>query len=107
MKTQEFTLGDVPLGQIDMDDDTPTEADDLADLVAELRRVQAEGEAKGEAWGGVRSPVTVEPADGAGRYRLIFGRRRVLAARLAGLETIPALVEHGGAVVPSKETPDA
>ena len=106
-KTQEFTLGDVPLGQIDMEDDTQTEADDLDGPVADLRRVRAEGEAKGEAWCGIRTPVTVGPADGAGRYRLIYGRRRVLAARLAGLETIPALVENGGAVVPSRETQDA
>src|SRR4051794_36781638 len=40
---------------------------------------------------GLLQPVLVRPATG-GTYELIAGERRWRAARLAGLETIPALV---------------
>lgn len=39
---------------------------------------------------GVVQPVLVRPADG--RYQLVAGERRWRAARMAGLETIPALI---------------
>jgi ParB family transcriptional regulator, chromosome partitioning protein len=42
---------------------------------------------------GVLQPVLVRPLAG-GRYELIAGERRWRAARLAGLEEIPALVRH-------------
>ncbi len=46
---------------------------------------------------GVLQPVLVRPRPG-GTYELIAGERRWRAARLAGLETVPALVrEHGDA----------
>jgi len=41
---------------------------------------------------GVIQPVTVKRIDGAKGYQLIAGERRVRAARLAGLEKIPAFV---------------
>jgi ParB family transcriptional regulator, chromosome partitioning protein len=41
---------------------------------------------------GVMQPVLVRPLD-ADRYEIIAGERRVRAARLAGLETIPVLVK--------------
>lgn len=40
---------------------------------------------------GVLSPLLVRAADGA-RYELVAGERRLLAARIAGLETLPVLV---------------
>src|SRR3712207_43211 len=40
---------------------------------------------------GVLQPVLVRPAPG-GVYELVAGERRWRAARLAGLETVPALV---------------
>ncbi len=41
---------------------------------------------------GVIQPITVKKIDGARGYQLIAGERRVRAARLAGLEKIPAFV---------------
>lgn len=43
---------------------------------------------------GVLQPILVRPL--AGRYELIAGERRWRAARLAGRETIPAMVRHHG-----------
>ena len=40
---------------------------------------------------GVLHPLVVEPSE-EGRYNLQIGRRRLEAARMAGLETVPALV---------------
>jgi len=40
---------------------------------------------------GVLQPIVVEPGE-EGRCRLQIGRRRLAAARMAGLETVPALV---------------
>jgi ParB family transcriptional regulator, chromosome partitioning protein len=42
---------------------------------------------------GVLQPIMVRPGDD-GRYRLILGERRLRAASLAGLETIPAIVKR-------------
>jgi len=44
---------------------------------------------------GVLQPVLVRPRAG-GRYELVAGERRLRAARLAGLSTIPAVVRVGG-----------
>ncbi len=46
---------------------------------------------------GVLQPVLVRPVAG-GRYELVAGERRWRAARLAGLETLPAVVRGAGAV---------
>ncbi len=43
------------------------------------------------AGAGVIQPVSVRPA-GDGMYELIMGERRLRAARMAGLETVPAIV---------------
>src|SRR4029077_9057248 len=42
---------------------------------------------------GVLQPVLVRPRPG-GSYELVAGERRWRAAKLAGLETMPALVQH-------------
>src|SRR5919198_1424428 len=44
---------------------------------------------------GVLQPVIVAPVPG-GRYELVAGERRLRAARMAGLETIPALIRRAG-----------
>jgi ParB family transcriptional regulator, chromosome partitioning protein len=43
---------------------------------------------------GVLQPIVVRPAEEAGRYILILGERRLHASKLAGKETIPALVRR-------------
>jgi ParB family chromosome partitioning protein len=43
---------------------------------------------------GVLQPILVRPISGTNRYQLIAGERRWRATKLAGLETIPALVEE-------------
>lgn len=42
---------------------------------------------------GVLQPIVVRPGQ-EGRYRLILGERRMRATRMAGLETIPAIVKR-------------
>ena len=57
--------------------------------------LQALAESLGER--GVLQPVLVRPRAG-GNFELVAGERRLRAAQIAGLETIPALVgEHGDA----------
>jgi ParB family transcriptional regulator, chromosome partitioning protein len=43
---------------------------------------------------GVVQPVVVRPAEEQGRYILVLGERRLRASKLAGKETIPALVRR-------------
>lgn len=43
---------------------------------------------------GVITPILVRPGKSQGRYTLIAGERRLRAATMAGLETIPALVDQ-------------
>ena len=43
---------------------------------------------------GVLSPILVKPAKAAGRYVIVAGERRVRASRLAGLTTIPAIIDQ-------------
>ena len=42
---------------------------------------------------GVISPIIVQPGKVPGRYSLIAGERRLRASQMAGLETIPALID--------------
>jgi ParB family chromosome partitioning protein len=43
---------------------------------------------------GVVQPVVVRPADAEGRYILVLGERRLRASKMAGKETIPAIVRR-------------
>jgi ParB family transcriptional regulator, chromosome partitioning protein len=43
---------------------------------------------------GVVQPVVVRPAEEAGRYTLVLGERRLRASKMAGKETVPALVRR-------------
>ena len=41
---------------------------------------------------GVLQPIAVKPDEDSERFTLVFGERRVRAARMAGLKTIPAII---------------
>ena len=43
---------------------------------------------------GVVQPIVVRPAEEEGRYILVLGERRLRASKMAGKETIPALVRR-------------
>lgn len=63
----------------------PREAFDdagLVDLAQSIREV------------GVLQPVLVRPSREGGRYELVAGERRVRAAKMAGLDEIPAVIRH-------------
>jgi ParB/RepB/Spo0J family partition protein len=45
---------------------------------------------------GLGQPIKVYPADGTGRYGLVFGSRRLAAFKLLGKEEIPAIVQDYG-----------
>lgn len=72
-------IHEVPLRKIDIGRNVRLDVGDVGELAATIAEL------------GVLQPVKVMPT-GSGRYHLVFGQRRVLAARQAGLETIPAIV---------------
>ena len=74
----------VPIDRVDPSPDQPRLAmdqDSLDDLAASVRQH------------GILQPILVRPAS-AGRYQIVAGERRWRAARMAGLETVPALIEE-------------
>ncbi|WP_217922499.1 ParB/RepB/Spo0J family partition protein [Miltoncostaea oceani] len=79
------TLLEIPLDAITPNPDQPRATlapEALEALAASLRAT------------GVLQPVVVGPADAAGNHQLIAGERRWRAARLAGLERVPAVVRE-------------
>jgi ParB family chromosome partitioning protein len=77
----------IPLSKIDEDDDQPRRVfneDELVQLADSIRLV------------GILQPVVVRPAEVSGRYLITMGARRYRAARLAGLDAVPAIVQEGG-----------
>jgi ParB family transcriptional regulator, chromosome partitioning protein len=77
-------LIEVPLGAIAPNPRQPRkgfEDESLEALARSIREV------------GILQPVVVRPRDGG--YELVAGERRVRAARLAGLATVPAMVREG------------
>ena len=84
---------EIPVDRVERNPDQPrTSFDDgqLAELAASI------------AVHGVIQPIIVRPlADGG--YQLVAGERRLRAARLAGLETIPAVTRDGGEAAESLE----
>jgi ParB family chromosome partitioning protein len=78
-------LRDLPVDLVAPNPNQPRRAFDEEGLLALAESVKARG---------VLQPILVRPL--AGRYELIAGERRWRAARLAGLETIPAMIRHQG-----------
>jgi ParB family chromosome partitioning protein len=79
----------LPLCQIDEDRDQPRRSfseDELAQLAESIRLV------------GILQPIVVRPGEISGRYLITMGARRYRAARLAGLDAVPAIVQEGGAL---------
>ena len=77
------SLVEIPLDAIAPNPDQPRaviEPEALEALAASIRA------------SGVLQPVVVAPADADGRHELIAGERRWRAARIAGLERVPAVV---------------
>ncbi|HEY2320779.1 MAG TPA: ParB/RepB/Spo0J family partition protein [Solirubrobacteraceae bacterium] len=77
-------LRQLPLELISPNPHQPRDAFDEAALVALSESIKARG---------VLQPVLARPLPG-GTYELIAGERRWRAARLAGLEAVPAIVRH-------------
>lgn len=73
-------LHEIPLAAIELGDNVRATLGDVGGLTDSIRAV------------GVLEPVRVREI-GAGKYLLLFGHRRLAAAREAGLATIPAVVE--------------
>lgn len=73
---------DIPLDLLTPDSEQPRKhfSDDRLASLAESISVQ-----------GVLQPVTVQPLNGDGRHLIIMGERRYRAAKLAGLQSIPAI----------------
>ena len=74
----------VPVDRIEANPDQPRQTWDEAamdDLAASIREH------------GVLQPVLVRPREG-GRYQLVAGKRRWRAAKRAGLQTVPAMIEE-------------
>lgn len=75
----------LPLTTIDADASQPRvvfDSEKLNELANSIRRY------------GVLSPILVRPGAAAGKYVLISGERRLRAAKLAGLDSIPAIVDQ-------------
>jgi ParB family chromosome partitioning protein len=79
-------LRQLPLDLISPNPNQPRQGFDEQALLALAESVKARG---------VLQPVLVRPLVG-GRYELIAGERRWRAARMAELETVPAIVRHRG-----------
>jgi hypothetical protein len=76
------TVRQVAIDQIDsMSEDSASGSPDLSDLVASIAQV------------GVLQPLLVMQGAGA-RFELLAGGNRLLAAKAAGLSTVPCLVVH-------------
>jgi ParB family chromosome partitioning protein len=74
---------EIPLDRIDANADQPRRVFDEAELSALAASIKEHG---------VLQPVVVASANG--RFRLIAGERRVQAARLAGLDRVPAIIRE-------------
>ena len=107
----ESRLRELPLTEIAVNRRQPRRtfsADELNELAASIKALgvvqpvvvrplaQAEREAPGS---GASADVAAASAEAAPRFELIAGERRLRAARLAGLESIPALVRPADEVV--------
>lgn len=74
-------LADVPLDLIDIGENVRVDPGELAELAASIAEL------------GVLQPIRVIGPSHDGRYRAVWGQRRVMASIIAKKATIPALVE--------------
>lgn len=83
---QDLMLANIPIDQVEIGDNVRKAIDEAAinELAASITQV------------GVQSPIKVLEKPGKG-YELVFGQRRLLAAKKAGLTTIPALIGQADA----------
>lgn len=83
-----ITIKDLNVEDLHPNPDNPRKRmDDVADLAASIRTQ------------GVKQPLLVTPTgqldiDGRAQYRVVIGHRRLAAAKQAGLDTVPAIVEE-------------
>jgi ParB family chromosome partitioning protein len=77
-------LTDVPVGLIDVADNVRVDVGDVSELADSIREH------------GVMQPVSVVLAGQPGRFTLVTGQRRLAAAKVAGLERIPAIFDPRG-----------
>lgn len=84
----DITIKDLNVEDLHPNPDNPRKRmDDVADLAASIRTQ------------GVKQPLLVTPTgqpdiDGRTQYRVVIGHRRLAAAKQAGLDTVPAIVEE-------------
>ena len=78
-------LLEVPVGAIDPNPSQPRSRIDEGGLNALAASIRASG---------VLQPILVAPAGDDGRHRIVAGERRWRAARMAGLERVPAVVRE-------------
>lgn len=78
-------LLEIPLDLVEPNPDQPRAAIDPEALEALATSIRTSG---------LLQPVVVRPASPAGRYQLVAGERRWRAARMAGLERVPAVVRE-------------
>lgn len=73
-------LHEIPIASIDVGSNVRPDAGDVAGLAESIAAV------------GILEPIRIAEV-GAGRYELVYGQRRLAAAKAAGLERIPAIVD--------------
>lgn len=83
----ESELQQLPVAQIEANPHQPRQDFDEEELAGLAESIRTHG---------ILSPLVVSPLPGGERWQLIAGERRLRAARLAGLETVPALVREAG-----------
>lgn len=79
---------EIPLASIDRDPNQPRlvfDEDKLRELSESIKTY------------GVMSPIIVHPSKTPGRYRLVAGERRFRASQMAGLKSIPAMIDKENA----------
>lgn len=76
---------EIPIASIDRDPNQPRITFDEAKLLELSESIRTYG---------VMSPIIVQPSKIAGRYRLVAGERRTRASQMAGLTTIPAMIDR-------------
>lgn len=83
-----ITIEDLPVEDLHPNPNNPRrQVGDVADLEASIRSQ------------GIKQPLLVTPTgetdiDGHAQYRVVIGHRRLAAAKQAGLESVPAIIER-------------